>query len=328
MAAVSDLTDRERFKEHSRETFDAILDVCTEVAAKHFAPHNRAADLDEPFVADDGEVHILPAIAPALDQYHATGLHTADFDADLGGLQVPSTVSCAAFAWFQAASLSSIAYPLLARANARVIVNHGSPHLIDMFARPILEGRWYGTMCLSEPHAGSTLADITTKAVLQDDGTYRLIGTKMWISAGDHPLGENIVHLVLAKIPGGPAGVKGISLFVVPKFLVGEDGSLGERNDVALVGLNHKMGHRGITNTLLNFGDGSHLPGGRAGAVGYLVGRENAGIAAMFTMMNEARISVGMSAVALGYTGYLHSVQYAGPGCRAGRSGHVTTPGP
>ena len=119
---VSDLTDRERFKEHSRETFDAILDVCTEVAAKHFAPHNRAADLDEPFVADDGEVHILPAIAPALDQYHATGLHTpADFDADLGGLQVPSTVSCAAFAWFQAASLSSIAYPLLARANARVI---------------------------------------------------------------------------------------------------------------------------------------------------------------------------------------------------------------
>ncbi len=308
---VSDLTDRERFKEHSRETFDAILDVCAEVAATHFAPHNRAADLDEPFVADDGEVRILPAIAPALDHYHATGLHTADFDAHLGGLQVPSTVTWAAYAWFQGANLSSIGYPMLARGNARVIVNHGSPQLIDAFARPILEGRWYGTMCLSEPHAGSTLADITTKAVPQDDGTYRVTGTKMWISAGDHPLGENIVHLVLAKIPGGPAGVKGISLFIVPKFLVGEDGSVGERNDVALVGLNHKMGHRGITNTLLNFGDGSHLPGGRAGAVGYLVGRENAGLAAMFTMMNEARIGVGMSAVALGYTGYLHSVQYA-----------------
>ena len=325
--AVSELTDRERFKEHSRETFDAILDVCAEVAAKHFAPHNRSADLDEPCVTDDGEVHIPPAIAPALDQYHATGLHTADFDAHLGGLQVPASVSCAAFAWFQAANLSSIGYAMLARGNARVIANHGSPQQIDTFAQPILQGRWYGTMCLSEPHAGSSLADITTKAAPQDDGTYRLTGTKMWISAGDHPLGENIVHLVLAKIPGGPGGVKGISLFVVPKFLVGEDGSLGERNDVALVGLNHKMGHRGITNTLLNFGDGSYLPRGQSGAVGYLIGGENAGLAAMFTMMNEARISVGMAAVALGYTGYLHSVQYARTRLQ-GRSlaGHNTGP--
>ena len=140
---------------------------------------------------------------------------------------------------------------------------------------PMLEGRWFGTMCLSEPQAGSSLADITTRAEPQDDGTYRLTGNKMWISGGDHELTENIVHLVLAKIPGGPPGVKGISLFIVPKFLVDDDGSLGERNDVVLAGLNHKMGYRGTTNTLLNFGEGVHTPG-RAGRRGRLPGRRAA----------------------------------------------------
>src|ERR687893_755259 len=173
------------------------------------------------------------------------------------------------------------------------------------------EGRWFGTMALSEPQAGSSLADITTKAAPQDDGTYRLTGNKMWISGGDHELTENIVHLVLAKIPGGPPGVKGISLFIVPKFLVDADGSLGERNDVVLAGLNHKMGYRGTTNTLLNFGEGVHTPGGRAGAVGYLVGEPHRGLSYMFHMMNEARIGVGMGATVLGYTGYLHALEYA-----------------
>jgi butyryl-CoA dehydrogenase len=175
----------------------------------------------------------------------------------------------------------------------------------------MLAGRWFGTMALSEPQAGSSLADITTRAQPQDDGTYRLSGNKMWISAGDHELTENIVHLVLAKIPGGPAGVKGISLFIVPKFLVNEDGSLGERNDVVLAGLNHKMGYRGTTNTLLNFGEGVHTPGGRAGAVGYLVGEPHRGLTYMFHMMNEARIGVGLGATVLGYTGYLHALDYA-----------------
>ena len=166
-------------------------------------------------------------------------------------------------------------------------------------------------MALSEPQAGSSLADITTKAVRQDDGTYRLTGNKMWISGGDHELTENIVHLVLAKVPGGPPGVKGISLFIVPKFLVDDDGSLGERNDVVLAGLNHKMGYRGTTNTLLNFGEGVHTPGGEPGAVGYLVGEEHRGLTYMFHMMNEARIGVGMGATVLGYTGYLHALEYA-----------------
>ena len=158
---------------------------------------------------------------------------------------------------------------------------------------------------------GSSLADITTRAEPQDDGTYRLFGHKMWISGGDHELAENIVHLVLAKIPGGPPGTKGISLFIVPKFLVDADGSIGERNDVALAGLNHKMGQRGTTNTVLNFGDGTFTPGGEPGAVGYLVGEPHRGLAYMFHMMNEARLGVGMGAVALGYTGYLKSLEYA-----------------
>src|SRR3712207_3427017 len=144
-------------------------------------------------------------------------------------------------------------------------------------------------MALSEPQAGSSLADITTKAVPQDDGTYRLTGNKMWISGGDHELTENIVDLVLAKIPGGPAGTRGISLFVVPKFLVGDDGGPGERNDVVLAGLNHKMGYRGTTNALLNFGEGVHRPGGRPGAVGYLVGEPHRGLTYMFHMRSEER---------------------------------------
>ncbi|MEE1806686.1 hypothetical protein [Streptomyces sp. BE133] len=150
-------------------------------------------------------------------------------------------------------------------------------------------------------------------------GTYRITGTKIWISGGDHELSENIVHLVLARIPGGPAGVKGISLFIVPKFLVEPDGSPGERNDVVLAGLNHKMGYRGTTNTLLNFGGGRYTPGCAPGAVGYLVGEPHRGLSYMFHMMNEARIGVGLGSTALGYTGYLHAATTPAPARRAAR---------
>src|SRR3954452_22488543 len=175
----------------------------------------------------------------------------------------------------------------------------------------MVAGRFTGTMCLSETGAGSSLADIGTRAEPQPDGGFLLFGTKMWISGGDHELSENIVHLVLAKIPGGPPGVHGISLFLVPRFLVAPDGSLGERNDVVLAGVNHKMGYRGTVNTVLNFGEGRFTPGGAAGAVGQLVGEPHRGLAAMFHMMNEARVGVGAGAAALGYTGYLHALDYA-----------------
>jgi alkylation response protein AidB-like acyl-CoA dehydrogenase len=304
------LVKRPRFAEHSRETFDAVLDLAEQIATEHFAPHNRKADEHEPRMVD-GRVELIPEVADALRVFTEAGLMAGEFDEAHGGLQLPHVVGQAVFAWFKAANIGTSAYPFLTMANARLLLAHGSAEQIERYARPEIEGRWFGTMALSEPQAGSSLADITTRAEPQDDGSYRLFGNKMWISGGDHELTENIVHLVLARIPGGPPGVKGISLFVVPKFLVGDDGSPGERNDVVLAGLNHKMGYRGTTNTLLNFGEGGHTPGGRAGAVGFLVGEPHRGLTYMFHMMNEARIGVGVGATVLGYTGYLHALEYA-----------------
>ncbi|PWW22594.1 butyryl-CoA dehydrogenase [Geodermatophilus normandii] len=307
---VETLTKRPRYAEHSRETFDAVMELAQRIATEHFAPHNRKADENEPrFV--DGKVEMIPEVGQALAVFRESGIMSGTFDEEYGGMQLPQTVGQAAFAWFKAANVGTSSYPFLTMGNARLLLAHGSQEQKDTFVRPMLEGRWFGTMALSEPQAGSSLADITTRAEPQDDGSYRLTGNKMWISAGDHELTENIVHLVLAKIPGGPPGVKGISLFIVPKVLVADDGSLGERNDVVLAGLNHKMGYRGTTNTLLNFGEGVHRPGGRAGAVGYLVGEPHKGLSYMFHMMNEARIGVGMGATVLGYTGYLHALEYA-----------------
>ena len=302
---VTALTSRERFTEHSRETFDAVLDLAEQIATEKFATHNRKADLAEPHVVD-GKVVLIPEVKAALDAFGESGLLTATFDEAVGGMQLPFTVGRAVLAWFQAANTATAAYPFLTLANANLLLAYGTDDQIERFVKPMLDGRWTGTMCLSEPQAGSSLADITTRAEPQDDGSFRLFGNKMWISGGEHELSENIVHLVLAKIPGGPAGVKGISLFVVPRYL--DDGS---PNDVVLAGLNHKMGYRGTTNTLLNFGEGCHRPGGEAGAVGHLVGGEHRGLALMFHMMNEARIGVGLGATALGYTGYLHALDYA-----------------
>ena len=303
---VETLTKRERHAEHSRETFDDVLDLAERIATEHFATHNRASDDQEPRF--DGErVHLIPQIKAALDVFAEAGLLAGTLDAGLGGLQLPLVVGNAVFAYFQAANVGTSSYPFLSIANANLLMAHGTPEQVETYVRPMLEGRYFGTMCLSEPQAGSSLSDVTTKAVPQADGTYRLFGNKMWISGGDHGLSENIIHLVLAKVPGGPAGVKGISLFIVPKVVV----ETGERNDVVLAGLNHKMGFRGTVNTLLNFGEGKHLPGGQAGAVGHLVGGLHQGLKHMFHMMNEARVGVGLGATALGYTGYLHSLDYA-----------------
>jgi butyryl-CoA dehydrogenase len=213
--------------------------------------------------------------------------------------------------WFQAANAGTMAYAMLTLAAGNLIRKHGTAEQVEQYAVPMSEGRWFGTMMLSEPHAGSNLADITTRAEPQADGTYRIFGRKMWISGGDHEMAENIVHLVLARTPGAPAGTKGISLFLVPKVLVNDDGSLGERNDLTLAGINHKMGFRGTVNTAPVLGDGVSMPGGAAGAVGYLIGTENRGMPLMFSMMNEARIGVGLCAASLGYTGYLESLAYA-----------------
>lgn len=307
---VEDLPKRDRFAEHSRETFSALLDLCEDLATRYFAPHNKKNDAHEPTF--DGErVSVIPEVKQALDAFAKADLLAMSMDHALGGWQLPTVVAGAGLVWFHAANVATAGYVLLSLANANLLAHHGTAEQIERFVKPTLAGRFTGTMCLSEPQAGSSLADITTRAEPQDDGSYRLFGSKMWISGGDHELSENIVHLVLAKIAGAPAGTRGISLFIVPKFLVGDDGAVGDRNDVVLAGLNHKMGYRGITNTALNFGEGRHQPGGRPGAVGYLVGEPHRGLAYMFHMMNEARLGVGLGAIALGYTGYLKALQYA-----------------
>ena len=304
------LTKRDRYAQHDRATFDAVMDTAEKLAVDFFAPHNRKSDLNEP-TFDGDRVTIIAEVKTALDAFSAAGLITASFDETLGGMQLPVVIYNAMMAYFTAANAGTTAYPFLTTANANLIVAHGSSAQIETYVKPMLAGRFFGTMCLSEPQAGSSLSDLKTRAQPQADGTYRLFGNKMWISAGEHELSENIVHLVLARLPDAPPGVKGISLFIVPKFLVEDDGSVGARNDVVLAGLNHKMGYRGTTNCLLNFGEGKHTPGGSGGAVGYLVGEANKGLACMFHMMNEARIGVGLGATVIGYTGYLHSLDYA-----------------
>jgi alkylation response protein AidB-like acyl-CoA dehydrogenase len=311
---VGTLTRRTRFAEHSRETFDAVLNVCEQIATEQFATHNKKADQNEPHV-DGDRISLIPEVGIALKAFCDAGLMAAGQDEAYGGMQLPCVVEKAGFAWFKGANVSTSAYPFLTIGNANTLLKCGSSEQIEQFVRPMLAGRFFGTMCLSEPQAGSSLSDILTRAEPATDGSFRLRGNKMWISGGDHELSENIIHLVLAKVPGPDGklipGVKGISLFIVPKWLINDDGSLGERNDIALAGLNHKMGYRGTTNCLLNFGEGTFRPGGQAGAVGYLVGSLHQGLAAMFNMMNEARIGVGLGAVMLGYSGYLKSLDYA-----------------
>ena len=311
---VESLTTRERFAEHSRETFDAALDTAEKIAADYFAPHNKKSDANEP-TFDGTHVHLIPEIKTAVDAFSAAGLLAAQHDADLGGMQLPATVANACMAHFMMANVATAAYPFLTIGNANLLLAHGNREQIDTYVRPLLAGRFMGTMCLSEPQAGSSLADIKTRAELQADGSYRLFGNKMWISAGEHDMAENIIHLVLAKIVEADGktipGVKGISLFIVPKNLLNADGSVGERNDIALAGLNHKMGYRGTTNCLLNFGEGKYKPSNRAGSVSFLVGEPHQGLRCMFTMMNEARIGVGLGATMLGLAGYLHSLDYA-----------------
>jgi alkylation response protein AidB-like acyl-CoA dehydrogenase len=304
-----ELLARTRYADHSRDTVDAVLDLAEQVAITHFAPHNRASDLDEP-TYDGTRVTVIPEVGAALKAFADAGFLSAAVDG-LGASPLPASVFAACMSWFQAANAGTSAYAMLTQAAANLLRTHGTPEQVERYAVPMTDGRWFGTMMLSEPHAGSNLADITTRAEPQGDGTYRLFGRKMWISGGDHEIAENIVHLVLARTPGAPAGTKGISLFLVPKVLVGDDGSLGERNDITLAGINHKMGFRGTVNTAPVLGDGASTPGGAAGAIGYLVGAENRGMALMFSMMNEARIGVGLCAAAIGYTGYLESLAYA-----------------
>ncbi|MEO6064621.1 MAG: acyl-CoA dehydrogenase [Lysobacterales bacterium] len=303
LLGVERLTHYPRFADHSRETFDAAIELAHQIAVTKFLSHNRKSDLNEPQMVD-GKVLLIPEIAEALAAFNEAGFTAALADYAHGGMQLPFVIATVCDSMFSAANPGTVAYPALARAAANLLEVYGDEAQKRLYMQPIIEGRYYGTMCLSEPQAGSSLADIKTQAAPQADGSYRISGAKMWISAGDHELGENIVHLVLARIVGAPAGVRGISLFLVPRWRVDADGSRGARNDVRLAGLNHKMGQRGSVNTFLKFGETDDCHG-------YLVGVPHQGLAAMFHMMNEERIGVGMGAVQQGSVGYLYSLDYA-----------------
>ena len=297
------LLGHEKFSAYDQNTVTAAFDTAQKIAEELYYPCAAEIDAQEPqFEAGRALTH--PAIKPALAAFADAGFFAAGFDEELGGLQTPSTVQTAINGMFLSANLSIHNYASLTIAAANLINTFGSNSQKDMFLPPMLEGRWFGTMCLSETQAGSSLSDITTKATPTDKGYYTITGSKMWISGGEQDISENIIHMVLAKIPGGPPGVKGISLFIVPKHRVDADGAIGEKNNITLAGLNHKMGNRGTTNTLLNFGEHGECQG-------WLVGEAHQGLRYMFHMMNEARIFVGHGACMLGLAGYLHSLDYA-----------------
>src|SRR3954454_1548530 len=235
--AVETLTRRARFAEHSRATFDAVLDTAERLAQAEFAPHNRRSDEEEPRW-DGSVVSIIPEVKAALDAFSGAGFMAMRADLEDGGLQLPETIVQAVIAVFMSANIATTAYAMLTQAAANVIARFAAPEQRAVWLQPMLEGRVFGTMALTEPQAGSSLADIRTSAEAAGDGTWRLVGSKIFISGGEHELSDNIVHLVLAKIKGTkerptPPGVKGISLFLVPKYLPGTQGGRGARNGVA-----------------------------------------------------------------------------------------------
>ena len=301
------LTRRERYQDHDRHTFSGVISTAKTLAEKYFLPIRQKLDTHQP-TFDGDKVHIIPELQVALDAVIESGLASATADFDLGGMQLPPIVANIANAYLTAAGSTAMGYISLTTANANLLEAHGSKALIDTWVKPMRAGRFMGTMAMTEPDCGSGLADLTTSAVKEEQGEYqgcyRITGNKIFISGGDHNLSENIVHLVLARIKGAPKGVKGISLFVVPKYLLDENGNIGDKNEVALAGLFHKMGGRAHTSTALSFGE-------KNGAIGYLVGEEHQGLKYMFHMMNEARIFVGSMAAVLANAGYQYSLDYA-----------------
>ncbi len=286
------------FEHLDRDTLTAMLASAEELAERRFAPIAADIDAQEPRMAD-GRALTHPLLIGALKDYSQAGFIAAVFPRDAGGLGLPSAVGVAVTAIFGAACTPAAGYVLLTAAAARVLAAFGSESQRRRWLPPMLEGRWLGTMCLSEPHAGSSLLDVSTQAIPVGDGTYRIRGNKMWISGGDHDAAENIVHLVLARLVEDGRKADALSLFVVPR--VRND---GETNGVQLLGLNKKLGHRGTTNCALAFG-------GAGETIGELLGPPHRGLQCMFHMMNEARIGVGTTAAATAWAAYRYAVGYA-----------------
>lgn len=296
------------FEEITDDVVSAVLEENARFVEEQVAPLNRSGDVEHS-IWEKGHVKTPAGFKAAFTGYTQAGWQGLQHEAEFGGQNFPKLVAAITSENLNAANLSFALCPLLTDGCIEALRQAGSDEQKKKYIPPLLEGRWTGTMNLTEPQAGSDLALLNTKAVKQDDGTYRITGQKIFITYGEHDMAENIIHLVLARTPDAPAGVKGISLFVVPKYLVNDDGSLGKRNDVVCASIEHKLGINASPTTVLVYGDNQGEVG--EGAVGYLVGEENAGLSYMFIMMNEARFNVGVQGVSVSERAYQQALAYA-----------------
>ncbi|MDM0000781.1 acyl-CoA dehydrogenase, partial [Variovorax sp. J22P240] len=303
LANIAQVSQMPGLEEAGLEIAQAVLEECARFNQDVVAPLNVAGDRD-PSSFKDGKVTTTPGFKEAFAQYVAGGWQGLQHPSDFGGQGLPKTIGAACVEMLNSANLSFALCPLLTDGATEALLTAGSDELKAIYLEKLVSGEWTGTMNLTEPQAGSDLAMVRSRAEAQPDGTYKVFGTKIFITYGEHDMAENIVHLVLARVTGAPEGVKGISLFVVPKFLVNQDGSLGARNDVHCVSIEHKLGIKASPTAVLQYGD-------HGGAVGYLVGQENRGLEYMFIMMNSARYAVGMQGIAVAERAYQHAVAYA-----------------
>ncbi|AQZ97099.1 acyl-CoA dehydrogenase [Comamonas kerstersii] len=291
------------FEDASLETAQAVLEESAKLCEGVIEPLNVPGDT-QPSSFAEGKVVTTPGFKEAYQQYVQGGWQGLQHPVDFGGQGLPKTIGAACVEMLNASNISFALCPLLTDGAIEALLTAGSDALKAKYLEKLVSGEWTGTMNLTEPQAGSDLALVRTKAEPLPDGTYKIFGTKIFITYGEHDMAENIIHLVLARVAGAPEGVKGISLFVVPKFLVNDDGSLGARNDVHCVSIEHKMGIKASPTAVLQYGD-------NGGAIGYLVGEENRGLEYMFIMMNAARYGVGLQGIGVSERAYQRAVQYA-----------------
>ena len=303
LAGIDELARIPAFEDAGFETAQAVLEECAKFNEGVLSPLNWAGD-QNPSSWKQGVVTTTPGFKEAFKQYVEGGWQGLQHPVDFGGQGLPKTIGAACGEMLNSANMSFALCPLLTDGAIEALLTAGSDELKATYLEKLVSGQWTGTMNLTEPQAGSDLAAVRSRAEPQPDGTYKVFGTKIYITYGEHDMAENIVHLVLARVTGAPEGVKGISLFVVPKFMVQADGSPGARNDVHCVSIEHKLGIKASPTAVLQYGD-------HGGAVGYLVGQENRGLEYMFIMMNSARYAVGMQGIAIAERAYQKAVQFA-----------------